>query len=383
MLTLAISPDGIVVLTQVLNNAQLTPDQRVELLCEIAHQHVRAGSPRDGLNTVKEAIEIAQQHQLPLAKAAALNAGAICYYARGDHLMAIACGIDAYIGFAAEHHHSGGGHALTTIAAACKDVNAFDLAEQALRGCMNIADRANDLFLCARAQNTLAELVGDMGRFDEAEKLLGDAMRNVGSNSQDHIAKITGNRCRLYKKRAADAIQRGEPDGAAEYLQEAIKLMLKGLASAAINSAHPDFATKAQSLGEFYYLMGERTVARQFFTDAFSLGKKLKHSLVVIESLLFLGRIARLENDLTDALRLLGDGLEQAKRHDIRNVQPKLHEAMADGLAAIGRQFEAEFHLTAARECSQRIAVANREVEREARAMWTTHLSRHPHINDI
>ena len=209
MLTLSKSSDGIDKLFLAFNSAHLTPESRAELLCEIAHQYARAGLPRDGLDAVKSAIEIAQEHQLPLAKAGALNAGAICYYVRGDYLMAIACGIDAYVGFAAEHHHSGGGHALTTIAAACKDVSAFDLAEQVLRGCMNIADRANDPFLCARAQNTLAELVGDMGRFDEAEKLLADALTNVGSNCQDHIAKVTGNRCRLYKKRAVDAIQRG------------------------------------------------------------------------------------------------------------------------------------------------------------------------------
>ncbi len=383
MLTLSKSADGLDKLFLALNSTQLTPESRAELLCEIAHQYTYAGLPRDGLDAVKSAIEIAQVHQLPMAKAGALNAGAICYYARGDHLMAIACGIDAYVGYAEKHHHSGCGHALITIAAACKDVNAFDLAEQALRGCMNIANRAADSFLCARAQNTLAELSGDMGRFDEAEKLLGEALTNLDSDSHEHVAKITGNRCRLYKKCAVDAIQRGEPGIAADYLQAAIKLMQKGLESAATNSDHPDFAAKAQSLGELYYLTGERTVAKQFFADAFALGKKLKHSLVVTESLLYLGRIARHENDLTDAMRLFGDGLEQAKRHDIRIVQPKLHEAMADGLHAIGRQAEAKFHLAAAHECLQRIVVDNREVEREARAMWASHLSRHPHIDDI
>ncbi len=383
MLTLSNSADGLDELLVAVNNTHLTPASRADLFCEIAHQYAYAGQPRDGLDAVKSAIEIAQSHQLPIAKAGALNAGAICYYARGDHLMAIACGIDAYVGFAEAHQHSGSGHALITIAAACKDVNAFDLAEQALRGCMNIADRATDSFLCARAQNTLAELSGDMGRFDEAEKLLEDALTNVGLHSHEHVAKITGNNCRLYKKRAVDALNRGAPDAAVEYLKNAIKLMQNGLKSAAINCDHPDFAAKAQSLGEFYYLIDERTVARQFFTDAFALGKQLKHSLVVTESLLFLGRIARLENDLTGALRLFGDGLEQARRHNIRNAQPQLHEAMADGLGALGRQAEAKFHLTSAHECARRIADDHREVEREARAMWTSHLSRHPHIDDI
>ncbi len=376
-------PAGINALRLALGDAGLTPRLRADLLSELALQCAHAGLARDGLDAVKEAVELADAHQLPLAKERALNAAAVCHNARGDFLMAIACGIDAYIGFAQDNQHADMGHALTTVAAACKDVRAFDLAERVLRGCINIARRAGDQFLLARTQNTLAELVGDLQRFDEAGLLLADSRANMqASGRQDHLAQISGNQCRLHKKMAQDAIHRGAAAFAARELREAIALMHAGMDETVRNNDQYELLATTRTLGEYHFLLGENLAARGYFDGTLALARQLNHALLICESQLFLGRLAMLENDPASAQRWLGDSLAHARRRNIMSVQPELHTELAILFAATARPNEAELHRAAAQDWSRRNADSHREVEREARAMWTTHFSRHPLIEN-
>ncbi len=384
MLTMSDSRVGIGALRQSLAGPQLSPADRVAILSELAHQCARTGLARDGLDAVKEAIELAHTHRLPLAKAGALNAAAVCYFARDDFLMAIACAIDAYAGFAVENQYAAMGHALTTIAAACKEVGAFDLAEQALRGCVNIANQADDKFLLARTQNTLADLLGDLGRFDEAVVLLADAHCNLDAARQpDHIAKVDANQCKLHKKMAENAKRRGEHSAAAQYFRQALSLARRGLASYGTNPDQFHFSDNNRMLGELYFDLQDVEQARVTFELALAIGRQLNHPATIAESLLFLGRIALGDNRPTDALGLLCEGLGCAKRADLKVVQPKFHTELAGAYLTVGRQREADFHLDAALQWSGRLAESNGEVGREARSMWKTHFCHHPYIGGI
>ncbi len=384
MMTMSDTTAGIDALRESLAEPQLSPADRVAILCELAHQCARTGVARDGLDAVKEAIELAHTHRLPLAKAGALNAAAVCYFARDDFLMAIACGIDAYAGFAVENQYAAMGHALTTVAAACKEVGAFNLAERALRGCVNIANQAGDKFLLARTQNTLADLLGDLGRFDEAVVLLADAHCNLDTARQtDHIAKVDANQCKLHKKMADGARRRGEHSAAAQYFQQALSHARRGLTSSSANADQFHLSDNYRMLGELYLDLQDVEQARATFELALAIGRQLNHPATIAESLLFLGRIALGENKQAEALGMLCEGLECAKRADLKVVQPKFHTELASAMLLSGRQREADFHLDAALQWSNQLAETNSEVGREARSMWKTHFCHHPHIDAI
>ncbi len=384
MMSMSDSKADVGALRMALAGPQLSPVDRVAILSELAHQCARSGLARDGLDAVKEAIELAHTHRLPLAKAGALNAAAVCYFVRDDFLMAIACGIDAYAGFAVENQHTAMGHALTTVAAACKEVGAFDLAEQALRGCINIANRANDKFLLARTQNTLAALLGDLRRFDEAAVQLADARFNLDDACQQHhVAKIDANQCDLDKKRADDSIRRGDPETGQQHYRQALAQAQLGLVATGAEVDQCHLLGNTRMLGELYFVLHDYDQARATFERALVLARQLKQPATIAESLLFLGRIALVENKPADALRLFCEGLECAKRADLKVAQPKIHKELARALLIMGRDSESDFHFDAALQWSRQIAESNAEVGREARLMWNTHFSHHPLIGEI
>ena len=68
MLTLSKNSDGMGALRLALSSGGLAPHKRADLLSELAHQCAQAGLARDGLDAVREAIGLAETHQLPLAK---------------------------------------------------------------------------------------------------------------------------------------------------------------------------------------------------------------------------------------------------------------------------------------------------------------------------
>ncbi|NJR71703.1 MAG: hypothetical protein HC782_00485 [Gammaproteobacteria bacterium] len=197
----AAPPSDIGALKAALTIGSLGVESRILWLCELARQSARLGLAEDGLKHVKEAIELAEANQDAEAKASGLDAAALCHYYRGDHLMAIVCSIDAYQGYAAFQRYDKMGHVLTSVAASFVEINAGDLAETALRGCLTIAQRLKDDFLLARTQNTLGITLGDLHRFDEADALFSAALDNLVSlDKAEHVPKVMTNRGNLHKK---------------------------------------------------------------------------------------------------------------------------------------------------------------------------------------
>ena len=64
------------------------------------------------------------------------------------------------------------GHALTTIAAACKDIGATEIAIEALGSCINVATHSGDAFLQVQSSNKLGMLLGEIGKVDDAARHL-------------------------------------------------------------------------------------------------------------------------------------------------------------------------------------------------------------------
>jgi len=357
-----------------------TPGQRARLLSQLATACARAGLPREGLDAVKDALRLTGAHGLLHEQAEALNAASMCHYFRGDHMMAIASGLDAYQGFSRSGALVLMGHALTTIAASCKEIGAVDLSVEALEGCLNIASRSGDAFLEARSRNTLGIVLGESERFDGAEQHLAIAMRCLESiGAVAYLPKVAVNLGAVFKKRAESAMGTGDEAGAERLLRRAVALLEK-IPPMEGEASLFERADQTIVLAEYYFLLREFGAAREYANEALELGRKLKLSRVVIESCLYLGRIQLAGKELAGAESSLKQVLDLARAAELRDLQLLAHRYLADCYAAMGRSVDAEAQAATAADMSLANRAANQEAQREVRQLWEQYFSRHPLI---
>jgi len=374
-------PSDIDGLRLALGSPNLSVTTRANWLCELARLLARVGLTEESLKHAKEAIELAETHALPSQKANGLDAASVCHYYRGDHLMAIACGIDAYQGFAEQNEYAKMGHVLTSVAASFAKVEAIDLAEETLRSCLNIAVRLGDDFLLARTQNTLGITLGDSGRFDEAEPFLNAAIVNYQRlGKSENIPEIMGAHGNLLKQHAKHLTAEKDIEGAKQFLRRGIVMVRQGLDDAIACDHQYQIATQAGALGEYYFLLGEFALAETHFDVALARGRVLNHASLMAETMLYLGRIAQENGNYADAIQWLRKGLTLTKERELKALRPALHEAISSVLKKMGETADADAHADIARELRRNLSASHREIAREARAMWLSHFSRHPMI---
>ncbi len=360
--------------------AEAMPRERAQLLAQLASACARAGMPREGLDAVKEALRLTKAHVMLFEQAEALNAASMCHYARGDHLMAIASGLDAYQGFSRSNELVRMGHALTTIAASCKEINAVDLSIEALEGCLNIAHRSGDAFLEARSRNTLGIVMGEVGRFDEAEQHFSAARRCLETmGASTYLPKVIANFGSLFKKRAEVALAAGDGEGARQLLRHAMDTLNAGLMSDGDANLF-EKADKFIALAEYHFLLEEYPSARVRANEALELGKRLKHSQIVIESYLYLGRISLALGDTANAESNLKLVLELSRGAELRDLQLQAHRNLAECYVAMYQSLDAAAQSALANELEAGIRAGHQDAQREARQLWAQYFSRHPLI---
>jgi tetratricopeptide (TPR) repeat protein len=361
--------------------------ERATLQAEIASEYARAGMPREGLEAVRSGISMIDAHdanQALTARGDLYNAAAMCHYARNDFLMSIASGVDAYQIFHRQGDDARMGHALTTLASACMEVQAPDLAEQALNGCLSIALKTGDQFLEARARNTLGMLLGDAGRFDEAEThLLASKEILVMLGRRAQTPKVIGNIGNLYKKRALEDRRLGQHDQARYWFDRAVAMVQDGFDAAEANDNKFDAADKMGSLGEYYFLMENFDLAKDAFVRALVYANEIQHLHTIAESHLFLGRVSQREGNHVEAEKQLRIALDRAKQAELRKLIREAHRELADCLSAQGRESDAATHAAAADEANAVSDSNNFEAQREIRAMWSHVFSQHPLLKTL
>lgn len=381
-MNIQIAGDAIFSIRAYLRDTSLTAPERTSNLIALAHHCSRAGLAREGLNAVKEAIELADKTGLTGVRADALNAAAMCHYFRGDYLMTVACSIDAYIEYESRNQYAEMGHALTNISAACKDVDALDLAEHSLKCCLEIAIKTNDAFLMARTQNTLGVMYGDSARWQEAEASLVAALSALKQTVHNvHLPKVIANRGSLLKKQAASLSPITQQTQAITLIREGMALVQQGLDAAAQCNNQYEIADKHSTIGEYHLLLGEHDAARRYVNTALSMAIALKHPHLIAESHLILGRIYLAEQDVQAAITTFKKGLDCAKQNDMKPMQSHFNIAIADASIISGNVIEAEQYRAAANEWSDYVRSVNREVAREVRNMWDKRFSHHPMIS--
>ncbi len=357
------------------------PRERATLLCELAVAYARAGLPHEGLEAVKEALKLAQSCPMPQEQAEAMNAASMCHYFRGDYLMSIASGLDAYQGFSREGNFVRMGHSLATIAAACKEIKASDLAIEALNGCVNIAGRTGDVFLEARSRNMLGMVFGDVGRFDQADAELIQSRACLAKlNETSHLPKVVANLAGILKQRADAALAAGLRDAGAALLAEAIKVLSDGVEIAKTDNNFYEIADKMTLLAEYRHLAGEQPIALNLVNEALALARELKHPQIIIEAHLGLGRILLALGNHSGAEQELRRALELAREAEAHELQMQTHRCLADCHRRLNQELDANSHDTQADQLHAEISHSHREAQREVRELWNRYFSHHPLI---
>jgi tetratricopeptide (TPR) repeat protein len=135
--------------------------ERLEALLALGGLHADEGRDRDGLRAAREALDLARAAGLSLAVAQALALASRCHHHRGDHLAAMASGVDALVAFGHDEV-AGRADALRVIALALLAVEDFDRAEAAAERAVRTA--AGNEALEAGARATYGQVLAERGR---------------------------------------------------------------------------------------------------------------------------------------------------------------------------------------------------------------------------
>lgn len=357
------------------------PHERARALGTLAVQYAHAGLPLDGLDSVRETLMLAKSHDMQPERAKAFSAAAMCHRSRGDVLMAIACGIDAYHAYAAGDDMAGMGHVLTTLAETCRELDAFDLGEEMLLGCLNIAARSDDQFLEARTRNALGLMLADLQRFDDAEREMHMARQLlIDCGVKQHVSTATGNLGTIERRRAEAAIAGGNIVAWEQHYRQAITLLRDALQAAVQNENKFEIADKTGSIGQSHFLLGEINTAKPLAEMSLSMGYELAHARLIVEGELLMARIDIAEEQFDRARERLRIAIEKSRNAELRALQRESHTHMAATYRKQHQPLEADAHLALADEIEQALANANTDAEREVRALWQSDFSRHPLI---
>lgn len=355
------------------------PRERARTLARLAMEYAYAGLPLEGLDAVKEALSIANAYNFVFERAEALASAAMCHHMRVDHMMSIACGFDAYQGFAALNEYGRMGHQLITLAAACRDLQAHDLAEAAVRGCLVIAERINDKMLAARSHNVLGLTLKDCQRFDEAERefvLSRDCLIALGEWL--HVPKVTANIGVLFRERADVATAAGDGALSEQLLTRAIEHIREGLQAALNDNNKFEIADKTASIGQYYFLLNDFSTACVLVTQSLEMGRELKHARLIADGHLWLGQIEMGSKQLLIAEKHLRAAVDRARHAGLKSTQQAAHHQLSKCYLAMERSEDAAAHGVLSAELQAAFIQANLEAQRELRIIWQEHLSHHP-----
>jgi tetratricopeptide (TPR) repeat protein len=355
------------------------PRDRARTLARLAMEYAYAGLPMEGLTAVKEALALANEHNLAFERAEALASAAMCHHMRVDHMMSIACGFDAYQGFADLNEYGRMGHQLITLAAACRDLQAHDLAEAALNGCLTIAARINDKMLEARTHNVLGLTFRDCQRFEEAERefvLSRDCLIVLGEWL--HVPKVTANIGVLFRERADVAAAAGDRDLSQRLLKRAIEHMREGLQAALSDDNNFEIADKTGSIGQYYFSLGDLHTARVLITQSLEMGRELKHARLLSDGYLWLGQVELSAQQYLLAEQHLRAAIDRARQAGLKSIQQAAHQQLSACYAAMERADDASAQAALSADLHASFVQANLEAQRELRMMWQQHLSQHP-----
>jgi tetratricopeptide (TPR) repeat protein len=197
-----------------------------ENLAESALSVGRKGDTREALSILQGGIEAARKTSERRGEIIAMNAAALVHSIRGDFWAALAGSIDAFFMAKRENDRLGMGQAMTMLAGALLLMTPIDSEIELLRTSLTIGEEERNLKLQIRVHNLLGIVLGDLGRFDEAEMHLDLALVLAGYEEAGFDRwRVKSNIANLLRKRAAAANERGAAEECADYARRGLELV--------------------------------------------------------------------------------------------------------------------------------------------------------------
>jgi tetratricopeptide (TPR) repeat protein len=327
--------------------------ERLEVLLELARAHATEFQNREGLRAAREALAIARRLRNSIGVGQALSAATLCHYQRGDHVSAVATGLDAVEAYA-DGDLLGRSRALQSIALALFAVEAFELAEQTALRAVEDARAARDREREAYAGTVYGYILADRGRFNEARRQFRSAAAYYrAADDRVRLKKLASNLGHTYRKQGIAAADKGANAQARLYWKRAI-----GVYQIALDSGRhdPDDAIILGAIAECECRRGESQAAHATVMRALAMARGGHNASVHAHCHLWEGHILKAMGDLGQAVRAYDDArvFASALEHD---------EVLAQSLRGLAIALEAGGNATRAAEVATQAARATRERE--------------------
>lgn len=271
------------------------PGDRLDALLDIAENHADAFRSREGLRAAREALVIARGCSHDVAVGRALAAATVCHYQRGDHVAAVATGLDAIAAFA-DGDRGGRSSALRSIALALHAVEAADLAETAARQAVADAVAISDADREAHARETLGRVLLQGGNHHGARRefrLAAARHRSLGNLA--HVKKAVTGLGHTYRLQAESMAPGPEAD-----FERRQALRVYEIARTR-RGAEADDGMIERAMAECCCRLGHLPLAMAHLGRALDIARRVGNSTMLAECFLWESRVLKAMGDLAAA----------------------------------------------------------------------------------
>ncbi len=347
-----------------------------ENLAESALVVGRRGDTKEALLILHGGIEAARRSNDRRGEIITMNAAALVHSIRGDFWASLAGSIDAFFMARRENDRLGMGQAMTMLAGAFLLMTPVDSEIELLRKSLAIAEEERNLKLQIRVHNLFGIVLGDLGKFDEAEVQLDLAL--VLSGSPEAVFdrwRVKTNIANLLRKRAEDAKRRSAADQCADYATRGLELV-DGVIAHCLEQDKLPILLDAQGVAGLLLLqLDQHAGAYERFRAARDLAVTRKNRSVLSFIGLEMARLEMRAGDMQAAEQSLQDGLREAALFRPSNKAAALSVLMAELCADRGdAKGEANWRTSAeaARaEFEELVQEARRQIARVAQSLMT------------
>jgi diguanylate cyclase (GGDEF)-like protein len=350
--------------------AALTVEDRLDALNDLALVLTRAGDGERALPFADTARQLAASRRDDHALSLATCNIATCRYLAAEYGAGLEASLQALV--LAERCGDAEAKASALIAAAaCQyQMGAREEALQALYQAHDEIERVTCDPVWIRLHNSLGILLGDKGRFDDAERHYRLAL-DLALTSDDvtYTARVKMNYAGLHLDLGRQLDRRGKSEEAAERYRQGLRLCEDLLVGPGLESTF-NKAHCVGTLGEIHREMGQLELATQLFGEMLAHGTELKNPHQQAEALLNLGRTHVTLGRSADAKDCFERALDLASGANVRRL-------VTEGFRSLAEWFETQGDFEQALSYQKRFQVLHDELLREeleasgtARELW-------------
>ena len=352
-----------------LNAATCAPD-RLNALNELALALTRLGEAERALPFAQEARDLATAAGDDCALSLAVCNIGTCLYLAAQYGAGLESSLQALV--LAERCGDAQAKASALIsAAACQyQMGAREEALQALYQAHDAIERVACDSLWIRLHNALGILLGDKGRFDEAERHYRLAI-DLGEDADDatYTPRVKMNFAGLHLDLGRQLDRKGQKDEAQQRFRMGLELCEELLVGPGLESTF-NKAHCVGTLGEIYRETGQAKLALQLFNEMLGHGTALKNPHQQAEALLNIGRTHVALDHSAKARECFEQALHLASGANVRRL-------VTEGFRSLAEWFESHGDFQQALAYQKRFQALHDELLREeleasgtAREIW-------------